>query len=121
MVTYRIDRLNKEFMRLIAEILANRVKNDFASQAILTHVDTSRDIGHAKVYYTLIDESQRQKVEEALTAVKGQIRGALGREMHIRQIPDLRFIYDDSEKKARSMDELIDRVIKKDNKGNGEE
>lgn len=120
MVTYRIDRLNKEFLRLIAGMLGSKVKNDLASQAILTHVDTSKDLGHAKVYYTLIDESQKAKVAEALDAVKGQIRSALGREMHIRQIPELRFIYDDSEKKARSIDELIDRVIKEDAKDSGD-
>jgi ribosome-binding factor A len=114
MATYRIDRLNKEFLRLIAQMLGGRVKNDLASQAILTHVDTSKDLGYAKVYFTLIDESKKEQVLAALDGVKGQIRGALGREMHIRQIPELRFLYDDSEKKARSIDALIDRVMKEE-------
>lgn len=117
MVTYRIDRLNKEFLRLIAGLLATRVKNDLASQAILTHVDTSKDLGHAKVYFTLIDESKKAQVLAALEGVKGLVRGALGKEMHIRQIPELHFLYDDSEKKARSIDELIDRVMKEDGGG----
>ncbi len=117
MVTYRIDRLNKEFLRLIAEMLGTRVKNDLAAQAILTHVDTSRDLGHAKVYFTLIDESKKQDVLAALENVRGQIRGMLGREMRIRQIPELHFLYDDSEKKARSIDELIDRVMQEDARG----
>ena len=121
MVTYRIDRLNKEFLRLIAEMLATRVKNDLASQAILTHVDTSKDLGHAKVYFTLIDESKKTQVLAALEAVRGQVRSALGKEMHIRQIPELRFVYDDSEKKARSIDELIDRVMKEDGAGRATE
>lgn len=114
MVTYRIERLNKEFMRLIADMLSSRVKNETAAQAMLTHVDCSKDLGHAKVYFTLLDESKKEAVLAALDTVKGPIRSWLGKEMHIRQIPELRFIYDESEKKARSMDELIDRVMKGD-------
>ena len=114
MVTYRIERLNKEFLRLIAEILAGDTKNDLAKEAILTHVDCSRDLGHAKVYFTLFDESHRDDVIAALQAVKGVVRGHLGRAMHIRQIPELHFLYDDSELKARSIDALIDKVAREE-------
>lgn len=110
MVTYRIERLNKEFLRLIAEVLAGEVKNETAQDAILTHVSCSRDLGHAKVYFTLLDESRKDEVIAALQAVKGTLRGRLGKMMRIRQIPDLHFIFDDSERKAREVDELIDRV-----------
>jgi ribosome-binding factor A len=114
MTTYRIERLNKEFLRLIAEMLAVSVKNDTAREAILTSVDCSRDLSYAKVYFTLLDESRKEEVTSALHAVRGAIRGRLGRDMHIRQIPELRFVYDDSEKRARSIDALIDRVMKKE-------
>lgn len=119
MVTYRIDRLNKEFLRAIAEMLSGRVKNETASEAILTHVDTSRDLSYAKIYFTLIDESRKQDVLAALDKVRGQIRSQLGKEMHIRQIPELRFIFDETEKKARSIDELIDRVRREDGQKQG--
>jgi ribosome-binding factor A len=112
MATYRIERLNKEFLRLIAMMLGSEVKNDTAREAILTKVDCSRDLSYAKVYFTLLDESRKSEVTAALDTVKGPIRGKLGKEMHIRQIPELRFIYDDSEKKARSIDALIDRVMR---------
>lgn len=119
MVTYRIERLNKEFMRSIAEMINNRIKNETAKDAVLTHVDTSRDLAHAKVFYTVIDESKKEAVAAALEAIRGTIRSHLGKQMHIRQIPELHFIYDDSEQKARSIDELIDRVIHEDmRKGN---
>jgi ribosome-binding factor A len=119
MVTYRIERLNREFLRLIADILANRIKNAAASSAILTHVDCSRDLSHTKVYFTLLEESRKKEVTNALESVSGAIRGMLGREMRIRHVPELHFVYDDSEKRARSMDELIDRVIRDDLKRGG--
>lgn len=118
MVTFRIERLNKEFLRLIAEMLSNRVKNDVAREAILTHVDCSRDLSHAKVYFTLLDESRKAEVLRALDIIKGSIRSQLGKEMHIRQIPALHFIFDDFEQKARSIDALIDEVVKKEGSKN---
>jgi ribosome-binding factor A len=111
MTTYRIERLNREFLRLIAELLAKEIKNDAAREAVLTNVDCSRDLSHAKVYYTLIDDGAKERTAAALEIVKGKIRGRLGKEMRVRQIPELHFIYDDSEKRARSMDALIDKVI----------
>lgn len=112
MATFRIERLNKEFLRLIAELLANEVKNDVVRDAILTHVDCSRDLGHARVYFTLIEESKKGEVLHALEKASGTLRRKLGKAMCIRKIPELHFLYDDSEKKARSMDALIDRVMK---------
>lgn len=114
MTTYRIDRLNKEFLRLIVDIISRRVKDDDAASAILTEVRASKDLSIAKVYFTLLDRGRLGTVLSALERAKGQIRRELGREMHIRQIPELRFIFDDSETRARCMDEIIDRVIKED-------
>ena len=117
MVTFRIERLNREFLRLIADILANRLKNDAVRGVILTQVDCSRDLSHAKVYYTVLQDGDIRETGKALEISSGKIRGFLGREMHIRQIPELHFIYDDSERRARELDALIDRVIKEDSYG----
>ena len=43
MVTYRIDRLNKEFLRLISGMLQTRIKNSDAGEAILTMVSVIRN------------------------------------------------------------------------------
>lgn len=111
MVTYRIDRINKEFLRAIAELLGSRIKKQEAKEALLTEVSVSRDLSHAKVFYTLLDESRREVVQQALESVGGQIRSILGKEMRLRMIPELHFIFDESEKNARKMDELLDSIM----------
>ncbi len=110
MVTYRIDRINKEFLRLISEMLQTRIKKDQVRDAILTKVNVSKDLSFAKVYYTLINVNDLDNVQLALDSVRSQLRSMLGKEMHLRTIPELHFVYDDSEAKARAMDELLDRV-----------
>lgn len=114
MVTYRIDRINKEFLRLISEMLRTRVKKKKVGDAILTNVTVSRDLGYARVYYTLLEKGERGEVQKALESSASQIRGMLGRELHLRTIPELHFVYDDSEEKARAMDALLDRVAAMD-------
>lgn len=114
MHSYRMGRINKEFLRSISDLLQQRIKKEHVNEAIITAVDVSADLGHAKVYYTLLDEHTRGTVQKALESVAGQLRGILGREMHLRTIPELHFLYDSSEAEARKMDELLDRVAKLD-------
>lgn len=110
MVTYRIDRINKEFLRAISELLHTRVKNEDVKDAILTKVTVSRDLGHAKVFYTLLEENKKEHVQKALESAAGLLRSILGKEMHLRTIPELHFFYDRSEIEARKMDELLDSI-----------
>ena len=116
MVRYRIDRLNKEFLRLISGMLQTRIKNSDAGEAILTMVSVSRDLGHAKAFYTLIKQEDREKVQTALDAAAPVLRAMLGKEMRLRTIPELHFCFDESEVKARRMDELLDMVAERDAK-----
>ncbi|MCK9341319.1 30S ribosome-binding factor [bioreactor metagenome] len=114
MVTYRIDRINKEFLRAISEILQVRIKKDTVRDAILTKVSTSKDLSFAKVFYTLIDTDRKDEIQKALDSTAGQIRSMLGKDMHLRTIPELHFVFDDSEAKARAMEELLDKVAAMD-------
>jgi len=97
-------------------MLRTTIKRDNVEEAILTNVNTSRDLSYAKVYYTLLDPQRKAVVQKALEASNGQLRGLLGRELHLRTIPEFHFVYDDSEAKARAMDELLDKVAAMDAK-----
>jgi ribosome-binding factor A len=117
MATFRIERLNREFLRDIADIVSNRLKDERLKDAVFTSVECSRDLSHAKVYFTVLDYSSADAIKSALDSCAGRIKGFLGRDMHIRQAPELHFIFDDSERKAREIDALIDRVMKEDSLG----
>ncbi len=114
MVTYRIDRINKEFLRAISDLIQTKIKKEEVKDAIFIRVSTSRDLSFAKVYYILIDTQKKDEMQKALESVAGRLRALLGREMHLRTIPELHFVYDDSEIRARAMDELLDRVAAMD-------
>ena len=110
MISYRIQRINKEFLREINEILFNNIKDEQVKNAILTGVRTSRDLSYARVFYTLLDSDQREVVQEALDLVAPKVRSFLGKQMHLRTVPEIHFCFDESEVKAREMDSLLDKV-----------
>jgi len=91
-------------------LLQARIKNEWAKKAIITGVECSRDLGFAKVYFTTIDPSDQEGVKTGLESVEGLLRGILGKEMRLRTIPEFRFIIDLSEKKARVLDAVLDRL-----------
>lgn len=109
-----MGRINKEFQRLISDLLQTRIKKENVSKAIITDVSVTSDLSYAKVFYTLIDEHIRGTVQSALDSVAGQLRSVLGKEMHLRTIPEIRFVYDNSEAQARKMDDLLAKVARID-------
>jgi len=110
MTTFRMQRINKQIQREVSLLLELRIKNETAKKAIITDVDCSRDLEHAKVYFTTVDRSEREEVGKALGTVAGALRSQLGKLLTIRQIPALSFFFDTSEEYGRSIDVLLDSL-----------
>lgn len=105
-----MQRINKQIQREVSLLLELRIKNETAKKAIITAVDCSRDLGHAKVYFTTLDPQEREEVGRALGTVAGPLRSQLGKLLTIRQVPALSFIRDTSEEYGRSIDILLDSL-----------
>ena len=105
-----MQRINKQIQREVSLLLELRIKNETAKKAIITDVDCSRDLEHAKVYFTTVDPSEREEVGKALGTVAGALRSQLGKLLTIRQIPALSFLLDTSEEYGRSIDVLLDSL-----------
>lgn len=111
MTTFRMQRINKQIQREISLLLEYRIKNETARLAIITGVDCSRDLGHALVYFTTLDTEIRRDVHKALKKIAGSIRGMLGKQLHLRQIPELHFRIDTSEEYGREIDRILDSIL----------
>jgi len=109
-----MQRINKQIRREVSLLLELRIKNETAKKAIITDVDCSRDLEHAKVYFTTVDRSEREEVGKALGTVAGALRSQLGKLLTIRQIPALSFFFDTSEEYGRSIDVLLDSLKTED-------
>ncbi len=55
----------------------------------------------------------------ALISAMGFLRSQLAKQLTVRQVPELRFKYDDSMQRGSAMDRLIDDAVAKDQRDGG--
>jgi len=82
----------------------------------ITEVEVSADLSGARVYYSLFesDAEKRSLIDTSLKNKAGDFRGELGLNLHLKRIPRLYFIYDETEEKAADLESLF-MQLKKEN------
>jgi ribosome-binding factor A len=114
----RNQRLGAQVLRILSELLRVETKDPSLSNVSLTAVDLSRDLGVAKVYYSLLNpDDDPRPVQEGLQRASGFLRGRLGKTLEIRHVPELRFQHDDSIAHGVEMSRLIDSAGKSGREG----
>jgi len=97
--------------REISAILSREVKEPLAQFVTITGVRMSKDLRHACVYYTALqDEAGLKDVAAALKRSAGFVQRIIGSRMQLRSVPHLRFEYDTSLRDAAHMEELLRRI-----------
>jgi ribosome-binding factor A len=81
----------------------------------VTRVELSADCRNGRVLFTLLgDQAKAAAVGQVLTRATGFMRRRLGRNLHIRQVPELLFRHDRILHEATEVRLLIDRVVERD-------
>ncbi len=108
----RSRRVGEQLQRELMELLRREVKDPRASGVTVTTVTVTRDLAHAKVFFTLLDGAEHAAdVARALNGAAGFLRTALGQRLRLRTVPQLRFTYDESIAHAAHMEALITRAV----------
>lgn len=112
----RTERVAGQLQRELALILRREMKDPRLIRVSFTSVVVSRDLGHAKIYFTLMDslEAEREAILKVLNNASGFIRHQLGQVMRMRSIPQLRFYYDVVVENANELSALIDSAVASD-------
>jgi ribosome-binding factor A len=107
----RVPRLNEQLKREIVDVLHHDVRDPRVGLATVTAVETNQDLSFARVYVTTLEEGEeRQQMLQGLTAAAPFIRSELGRRLHIRRVPELRFELDKSLEYAMRIERLLHEV-----------
>ena len=107
----RTDRVGDLLRREISAILSREVKEPLAPLVTITAVRMSKDLRHACVYYTALqDEAGLKNVAAALKRSAGFVQRLIGARLQLRCVPHLRFEYDTSLRDAARMEELLRRI-----------
>ena len=114
MPSNRINRINDEIQRELADQLRNLKDPRVSGMVSVTRVDTTNDLRYAKVYVSALDKTQEKDVLKGLKSASGFLRRELGRALQLRYTPELQFIGDDSIQHGAHILELLRKEEEKD-------
>ena len=113
----RTQRVADYLQRELAGLIQHELRDPRLGMVSVTGVSVSRDMGHARVFYTVLnaDSSEEAKeVTEVLNRASGFLRSELSRDSTMRSVPQLRFYFDSSVGRGRHLEDLIQRAAKAD-------
>jgi len=112
----RTSRIGQLILRELAQMIQHEVSDPRVGLVTVSHVDVTADMKYAKVFVTrLSGVDSEQDIDECiqgLTRASGYLRRNLAGRVELRNIPELRFVYDKSLEHGFQMDELIAKANK---------
>jgi ribosome-binding factor A len=113
----RTQRIGDQMQRELAQLIRREVKDPRVGLVTITAVDVSRDVGHAKVFITVMGQDSAEDIKQSikvLNSAAGFLRMQLGKEMKLRSVPQLHFHYDESVTRGAHLSALIERAVAED-------
>jgi ribosome-binding factor A len=113
----RTQRVADYLQRELATLIQHEIRDPRVGMVSVTGVDVSRDLGHAKVYFTMMGSESSEDASEStevLNKAAGFLRSQLSRGSNMRSVPQLRFYFDSSIGRGRDMEDLIRRAADAD-------
>ena len=105
----RMERVNALLRQEISRVLAAELRDPrLSSMVSITHVDTSRDLRHAKVFVSVLGKpSEKQSTLRALKSAAGFIHRSIRQNLPFKAAPSLHFYLDESIERGAEILELM--------------
>ena len=110
----RSERLASQIQRELAGLIRLELKDPGLSMVSILEVQVSRDLAHARVYFSVLDAETAPACIEALDRATGFLQREIGHRLKTRITPKLSFVYDDTDLRGRQMSDLIDAALASD-------
>ena len=109
----RTQRVGDHLQQEVARLVQLELRDPRLKLVSITGVDVSRDLAHAKVFFTQLgidDKAEGAKSAEVLNRAAGFIRSEIARGSTMRTVPKLHFRFDESVGRGRDMEALLKSV-----------
>jgi ribosome-binding factor A len=114
----RTRRVGEQIQRELAALIHDELRDPRLGMVSISSVQVSRDMAHAKIHVSVLGKDEQ--VSDSLGVLNhaaGFLRHKLGKILHMRVIPVLRFYHDRSLEEGARLGALINKAIASD-KGN---
>lgn len=115
MAGMRQSRLGDQMRKVIAEIIARKLRDPQLGMVTITDVELTKDLSQAKVFYSVLgDADVQQRSAKSLRKAVGFVQSELGRAIRIRKVPMLEFVVDHSVERGLRIQELLNQIERED-------
>lgn len=108
----RLERVNVVLRQAISSVLAEDLRDPrFAQMVSVVRVDTSPDLGNARVYVSVLgDDEAKASSMKALKSAAGFVNRRVRDQVALRNVPVMEFRLDESIEAGADLLSLISRV-----------
>lgn len=111
----RTRRVAERVRKELSMLLARSARDPGLLGVTVTDVRMSADLQLARVYYTLVDGSDRRSAARGLRRAQPYLRREIGHRLQLRQVPEMRFLYDDSTERQDRIARIFDAIERERN------
>ena len=104
---HRTDRIAAQLRRELGTLVREAVAEHGLPSVSVSDVEVTRDMAHAKVFFTALEPGRAEEALKGLRAAAPEIRFRLARVVKMRHVPELHFHYDDSVDRGERIDQLL--------------
>lgn len=107
----RTERVADLIRRELADILMNRMRDPRLGFVSITGAEVTGDLSHATVYLSSLDGAEgRVQVVKVLSGAVPFLRRELAPRLGLREVPTLRFVYDESIERGARIEDLLRKI-----------
>ncbi len=111
MKTYkRVKRVAPLVQTILSDLIRHRVQDPRVKNGAITSVEMKDDLRLATVFFQVTPGSDSKEVLAGFEQSRPFLRRELGRQLSMKFVPDLRFIYDDRHEHVERVEEILQRL-----------
>lgn len=115
-----MQRVNEMLRQQVSEVILFELNDPRARMATITRADVSPDLKQARIFYSVLgSEADRRTMGRLLHDARHHLQSLLLKRLHLKQVPQLKFIFDESVAGSIALSKLIDEAVASDREGTG--
>ena len=109
------DKVADLVKHAISNALLTELEDERLRWVAVVEVRITADLRHARVFYSVLDPPlSKEKAASALAENLKDIRRYVAQHLRLRQAPELRFEFDETEEQARRIEGILQDIGKED-------
>ena len=100
--------MNEALKEILSEAVSGELKDPRIGFVTITAVQATSDLKYAKVFFSVLGKgAQKDATLLGLRSAEGFLQGIINEELHLKRIPALQFVYDESVDQGMKIEAML--------------